>query len=286
MNPADNVELAIERLYVSTSAELDRRILADASAALEESVHKQPARARRGWYVVSVSRLIRLGAVAAVVLLAFTLFFRGPAVKAVTLAEIYEAVQRVKNVCISRFQPGEQEPLQKEWVSSTLNIRLLEDKREFVLWDLANGLSKRKRTSSDIIETSVLAEGVLAGARKAIAHSFGLVPFSDLSAAPEGARWHRVDDPEVAAVVPGTEVYDLTWPQKGTKSGMVRFIKYRFFVDISNNLPKRTEHYWKLKSEDEYKFVHFEVVTYPSEPEVSALIQNTFGARDDEVSKR
>ena len=278
MNSAEDIEQVIEKLHVTTSVKTDERILKDAFAALEESDRKDASHVTRGWHVVSISRLIKLGAVAAVVLMAFALFFRGPAVKAVTLGQMYEALQGMKNVCISRFRSGRQEPVQKEWVSSTLNIRMLEDKKEFVLWDLSNGVKKRKRTSSDIVETSVLSEGALAGARKAMAHSFGLLPFSDLSAAPEGAEWHRVDEPGVAAVVPGTEVYDLTWPQKSAKSATVRFMKYRVFVDISNNLPKRTEYYSKLKPEDEYQFMSSEVVAYPTENEFSALIHSVFGS--------
>jgi len=69
MNPADNMELAIERLYVSTSAELDRRILADASAALEESVRERPTLGAPSlWRVVLRSRIAKLAAIVALVI--------------------------------------------------------------------------------------------------------------------------------------------------------------------------------------------------------------------------
>ena len=102
------------------------------------------------------------------------------------------------------------------------------------------------------------------------------MPFSDISDV-SGARWSRVEESKVAAAVSGTKVYELTWPQKETNSETIEFRKWRVFVDTRTNLPKRAEHYFKLRPQEEYKFEMFEVITYPSGEQIQALIRKTFG---------
>ena len=287
MNSAEDIEHAIERLHVTTRARTDERILEDAFAALEESGHKQPSHVTSGWHVVSMSRLIKLGAVAAVFLVALALFFRGPAVKAVTLAQIYEAVEKVRNVCISSFGAGKQEPIQKEWVSRTLNIIMFETKEEFVLHDLRNKVIQIKSLSSGTIKTVVPTEEVFARAKKRMARAIGLVPFSEFKDIPETARWNRVYDPNVVIVDPDTQVYDLIWttPESTIPPGL-RTHTWRYFIDTRTNLPTRVEVYSKGASEANRTLHKYDVPTYMTDTEVRALIQNTFGSRDDETSKK
>ena len=102
------------------------------------------------------------------------------------------------------------------------------------------------------------------------------MPFSDISDV-SGARWSRVEDSEIVTTVSGTKVYELTWPQKETSSEAIGFRKWRVFVDTHTNLPKRAEHYFKLRPQEEYKFEMFEVITYPSVEQIQALVRKTFG---------
>lgn len=286
MNSAENIEHAIENLHVTTSAKTDKRILEDAFAALEESGQKQPSRVTIRWHLVSMSRLIKFGAVAAVVLVAFTLFFRGPSVKAVTLAQMYEAVQKVANVCISSFEAGKQKPIQKQWVSRTLNVIMFETKGEFVLHDLRNKVIKIKSLSSGTITTDVPTQEVFARAKKRMDRAFGLVPFSQFKDIPETVRWNRVYDANVVTVDPGTQVYDLVWTtREPTIPPGLRTHTWRYFVDTTTNLPTRVEVYAKRASEANHTLVKYEVPMYVTDTEIRALIQNTFGSGDDEASK-
>ncbi|MFB0555801.1 MAG: hypothetical protein ACETWQ_21045 [Phycisphaerae bacterium] len=278
MNPTDQIERAIERLHITTRAETDERILDDAFAALEKSTQKQSPHVGRSAQQRALRiRIAEIAAVAAVILVAFALFFGTQAKKAITLSEIYEALGRVENVCVAAFQPPANEPLQTEWVSQTLNIDMVRIGEQFVLWDITNKIRMIKYLSSASVRTEVVSEEMLAKAEKAIHQTFGLLPFAYYKEAPQDAQWSRVDDTQVAAVVPDTKVYELIWQEKSTTSDAIGLKKWRIFVDARSNLPKRAEHYFKLKPQEEYKFETYEVITYPSDDEIQADIRKIFG---------
>ncbi len=277
MNPADQIEQTIERLHITTRAETDKRILDDAFAALEKSAQKQsPDVGRIARRRTLRIRIAELAAVAAVILVVFALFFGTRVTETAALNEIYEALGKVENVCIARFQPPANEPVQIEWVSQTLNIDMVRFGERFVLWDIPNKVQMIKYLSTGSITTTAITDEMLAKVEQATGRRFGLVPFSDISDV-SGARWSRVEDPEIEVTVSGTKVYELTWPQKETSSEVIELRKWRVFVDTRTNLPKRAEHYFKLKHQEEYKFEMFEVITYPSGGQIQAFVRKTFG---------
>jgi len=278
MNPTDQIERTIERLHLTTRAETDKHILDDAFAALEKSSPKQSPHVGRSTQQRALRiRIAELAAVAAVILVVFALFFGTRATRAVGLGEIYEALGRVENVCIATFQPPANEPLQTEWVSQTLNIDMVRFGEQFVLWDITNKIRMIKYLSSASLRTEAVSEEMLAKAEKAIHQTFGLLPFAYYKEAPEDAQWSRMDDTQVAAVVPDTKVYELIWQEKSTTSEAIGFRKWRVFVDTHTSLPKRAEHYFKIDHEEDYKFEKYEVITYPGEDEIQMDIRKTFG---------
>jgi len=278
MNPTDQIERTIERLHIATRAETDKRILDDAFAALEKSTQKQSPHVGRSARRRTLRiRIAELAAVAAVILVVFALFFGTRATRAVGLGDIYEALGKIENVCIATFQPPANEPLQTEWLSQTLNIDMVRFGQQFVLWDLPNKVQMIKYLSTGSVRTEAVSEQMLAKAEKAIHQTFGLLPFAYYKEAPEDAQWSRLDNTQVAAVVPDTKVYELIWKEKSTTSEAIGFRKWRVFVDTHTNLPKRAEHYFKIDHEEDYKFEKYEVITYPSEDEIQMDIRKTFG---------
>lgn len=223
------------------------------------------------------SQITRLAGVAAVVLIAFVLLFNTPAAKAVELSQIYEALQKIRTVCILRFAAGETEPYQKVWTSQTLNIRLFQSKGLFALWTAPPRVIKIKNLSSNTVKTVQPTPEALARCEYKIAHQFGLMPFSSITNVPQGAKWHRVDDMDVANVLPGTEAYDLTWTT--VLPGIIEYRRWRFFVDPITNLPTRIETYSKSRVDvgDEYKLKTELVVEYPSERQLQTLVEDLFG---------
>ena len=114
MNSADNIEHALEQLHITTRPETDRRILDDAFVALEKSVQKQSFQVGRSARPNTLRiRIAEIAAVAAVILVIFALFFNAPAAKAVTLKQLYEALGKVGNICVARFEPDKDESFQQ-----------------------------------------------------------------------------------------------------------------------------------------------------------------------------
>jgi len=283
MNPADDLERAIERLQITTRAETDKHILNDAFAALGRFTQKPSREIGQGfWRMIMASRIAKPAAAAAVILVALALFFNIPTKKTVAMIKIYEALGKVGNICVSEFSAGETIPYREVWTSQMLKVKLFKsggnNQVQYALWDIPNKVKMITYLSSQAVQTEPITEQMLAELEKSVAEPFEMVPFPDINNIPENAQWKHIDKSAVAVAVPGTEVYDLTWIRKGTRPEEAAFGKWRVFIDIRNYLPKRAELYAKLKPEDEYRLETFTVFAYPGESEIEALIQNTFGS--------
>jgi len=284
MEPADSLERAIEQLHMTTRAETDRRILDDAFAALLRSASKKSSESEVGYRRLRIIRRIAIpAAVAAAILVGFVLFVGVPSQKAATLPQIQAALAKVDNVCISTFRAGEAEPFRQVWASKPLGVKLFKvgrgNQAQFTLWDVPNSVKKTKYVSSGYIQTETIPEPMLAELERSEAESYGLVPFSDANDIPEDAQWSQLDDRDVAAEIPGSEVYDLTWASKRTPGEAGTVNRWRLFADARKNRPIRAEWYTKLTPEEEYGFELFAVVTYPTEGDIQTLVRNTFGPR-------
>jgi hypothetical protein len=291
MEPSDGLERAIEQLHMTTRAETDKRILDDAFATLLRSASKQRSGIKAdGWRMPAIRRIAVPVAVAAAVLVAFALFINVPSRKTATLRQIQAVLSKADNICISTFRAGETEPFRQVWASRALDLTLSKIGRgklaQFTLWDVPNRTRRTKYLSSGYIQTETIPEPMLAELKKSEAESFGLVPFSDANGVPEATQWSPLEDPEVAAAMPGAKVYDLTWPAKSTSAEAGTLKKLRLFVDTRTSLPKRAEWYTQLPTEDEYGFEIFAVVSYHSENDIQSLVRTTFGPRGSDDPER
>ena len=213
-------------------------------------------------------------AAAAVILIAVALFFNIPTAKAVTIDQIYKAIEKVRNVCIASFVADNREPIQELWVSRTLNNYMTKTEKELVLWDLTNGIKKVKHFDSSSTKTTPLSQDVIAKIGEKISVSFGLMPFPNLSEIPHDAKWSRVIHDGLKATDKGTEVYDLTWTEK-VYGGSVVFKKWRVLVDAKTSLPQRTELYQRLTTDSKYTLKSTKLVKYLSDGEIHAVMKES-----------
>lgn len=221
---------------------------------------------------MNLKPLLKTGVVVtAVILIGFALLLNTPAAKAVTIDQIYKAIEKVKNVYISSFVPDKPEPTQEKWVSRTLNIYMLKIGKELTLWDIPNRTRKIKHVDTDVTKTTPLTDDSLVGVERKMSGSLGLTPFYDISEIPPGAEWHRVDD-EILEVAEGIEIYDLRWAER-KYGGSAVFKKWRVFADPGTNLPQRVESYQRLGTESEYTLRSVKVVEYLDESEMQAVIK-------------
>jgi hypothetical protein len=280
MNPADNLERSIRQFQLTTSIETDRRILDDAFAALEESAPEESAGLGRTMrQIVVFPRVMKFAAMAAVVVVACALLFKALSPKTVELPQVYQALQKAENLCVSTYTDAEAEPIQQVWTSRTLKVVMYKSQTgtqaQFDLFDIPNRLKKTRYLASDTVSTERLAAEAVIMLERSIRDVFELVPFANMDSTPKGSRWSKVPDKDTGASVPGSQVYELTWTVEGF------FHKCRIFVDAKSDLPKRTEYYFKEKPQDQYKFESIQVAAYPAEKEIKLLIKEIFGPDQD-----
>ena len=210
-------------------------------------------------------------AAAAVILLAFALFFHTPTAKAVTIEKIYQAIQRLNDVHISTFDPVKTEPVQQTWISRLLNIYMTKTEKQLVLWDVTNGVRKTKYPDAAVTETAPVSYDKLVDVREKMSGSLGLMPFYSISEVPANARWNPIDvkSPEVAA---GIEVYDLIWVEE-SRGGIVVPNKWWVFVDTKTNLPLRAEFYRKQALDSDYSLESIIAVKYLEKGQIESAIK-------------
>jgi len=224
--------------------------------------------------VKKLKPLLKIAAVAAVILIGITLFLSIPTARAVTISQIYKAIEKVKNVHISRLVPDRtEEPIQERWVSRTLNIYMIKSGKQLILSDIPNVVRKIKQLDTTVTDTEPLTNDDLMDIEKKMRGSLGLTPFSDISEVPPDSEWSRVTDGGLEGVSEGIEVYDLTWVEE-KQIGFVVFRKWRFFVDLETNLPQKTEFYEKAPVDSEYTLTSIIVVEYLSSSEILAFIKD------------
>lgn len=217
----------------------------------------------------------KIAVVAAVVLIVATLFFNTPSAKGITLAEIYRALENVRNVYIGHFVSGRKEPIQEQWVSRELGFYLIKTERESVLRDVSSGTMKTRRSGDSSTEIRSMSTEMISEARKRMAGSFGLVPFTELSRLPQGSQWGPADSNELSTVAEGIEVYDLSWTQE-VPNGPAMMRKWRFFLDRQTGLPQRVELYRKSVDDAKYELKFVKIVEYLSDKQIQEAVNKRF----------
>lgn len=286
MSSADEIERGIADLHLTTKAETDKRILEDAYKALSKTVRKKHQETGIGvWSMFIRSRFAVPAAIAAMILLVFTLLINIQSDGAVSAENIYTALNKVENIHISTYRAGQTNPEQQIWASEALGVKLLKagigNQAQYTLWDTKNRVKMVKFLSSNSIQTEPITQLMLTELEESVAKSADMVPFSNRNNIPEQAQWVYLEDGQVSVAIPGTKAYDLNWFDKSRDSQAVLYKKWRVFADDHTSLPRRIEWYSKTGSGDEYGFEKYAVIAYPSEDEIQNIIKDIFGRQDD-----
>ena len=283
MNLSNDPEQIIEKLHITTKTETDKRILEEAFNVFEKSAfQKQPKSGHVVRQNIFHNTLIKIAALAAVVVIIFAIFLNQDA--KTDFGKIYNSLAKADNLCISTYLTGETQPNQQIW--KTPNIKLFriakQNNIQYTLWDLSKKIKMTKFSSSNSIQSEPITEGQLSELEKSTTQSFGIL--SGISNISEIAQWTRIDDPNNMTIVPGSEIFELTWLEE-TFSESMKYRKTYFFVNTKNNLPLRVENYAKSKPGDQYELENFSVFTYPRENEVEAVVERVFNPSSRQSDK-
>lgn len=202
------------------------------------------------------SRKFQTAAAAVFLLFGMMFLFRPSAARAVPLHQIYQAVQDVQNLHITRTSPASRTPLEEIWISKESELLVIKNQAGSVLWDLSRNTRKIKASGTDGMQTQLLEEGQVNNQRKYMERFFDLMPFDDVSSLPDNASWNQVPLENPADTVPGTTLYELTWHQQPGDVDTIRYFKWRCYLDLKTNLPQKTELYISSDPENGYELIN------------------------------
>jgi len=247
---------------------------------VEQANDKQKAAAisysaalKRKISALHVSPAIKIGFVAvAVFLIGVTLFFRPTAAGALTIRQIYTAIDQVRNVYISTFA-GQPTPIQEQWISRSFDVSILKTTED---WHLINFTTKQRKTKTagpGSIEVTQLSDEIIADFQYQNRGSLGLMPYDQISGIPSDAKWNHLNDNEPATSVENMEIYELTW-LADNYGGLPVFNKWLFTIDSQTKLPHKIECYRKLDADDQYAPTSIIVIEYPDDEAMQAVIDS------------
>ena len=211
-------------------------------------------------------------AIAAVVILAAALFLRSiPSATAVTIRQVYDAIQKAVNVHIQQFVAESTEPLQEKWISRDRGIFAIRDDNGFVIWDVSNKAKHSKLRGSAGLQSVAITEEQSGAIHKKIQGSLGLMPFEDASKVPTDAQWREMHPSGIEGISPNTRVCELLWTVPAQDGTLFHF-KWRGFIEETTNRPLRAEFYSCDSSPVEYKLRTVHSVEYWTESQMKGFL--------------
>ncbi|MFC1781662.1 hypothetical protein ACFLZ8_05315 [Planctomycetota bacterium] len=235
---------------------------------------------KRQFSTLNIKPFLKAGltgiAAVAMILIAVTFFLNAPSANAISIEQVYKAIENSQNVHIKNFAIRGNELVQETWISSPLNVYLSKSNDYFVMWDIFNKdlITIRLDTGSTAIQTPT--DEMITDMEKNIAGKLGIIPFY-YTEIPEGAQWNLVTNNESQSQITGTELYELIW-QTATNSESLLHNKQLYFVEKKSGLPIRIESYRKIDFEEEQDFEYQTLIEfeYPSNNEIKAVLEDFF----------
>ncbi len=279
MIPADNTEELVEQMHLKTRPLTDERILKDAFASLEKS---SQSAYRKTTHSSNLKRFVIATAAAAAVVIAWagTHFLISDYSKLSAPKQIFNALDKDENFCISNYRAGSEVPFEQVWVSKQLEMKMfskIEANSNFMtLWDISRNVKISEQGPRNIEKTEPITEKMETELEKSLVRIFSLSRFSSIGEIPKTAAWQKVHDPIIVNQVPDTQVFELSWQQKNS-AGQMQYFKWRIFLSANNYVPRRTEVYIKSSPNDQYELDSYSIISHPGEEEIKDRIRENFG---------
>jgi len=225
---------------------------------------------------LSLSFKLKAGVAAAIFLAVglSTFFYRTATAELTPGEKMRSALRNTTNIHKMQFAPGREKPFQEQWVSRKSGIFRIVDKRYSAIYDIHKKIAKTKYFDTGEVEIRSLAGEDLAVAKKNIMGET-LHQFLTDTRMTEWSQLNSADLPDIPA---GVEVYERNWQKdlSEVSPGLVELNKFRIFVDRETFLPRRTESYFRLSDENDFKLTSFYVYEYPSDEQMESILDFGF----------
>jgi hypothetical protein len=230
----------------------------------------RPVARRRVW-TRHLKPFAAVSAVAAALIVTVIVLLSSPVAKAVTIDQIYRALELAKNVYVASFLPGISKPTQEKWVSRELGLYMTKTDTQSALWDISKGIRRSRRLEAATTEIEHLETDDAGSIEEKIAGPLGLTPFGHLSDIPSGAKWSEVTDSNLEAAE-GTKIYDLEWGERTYGSNEV-LKRWRVFIQVQTKLPSKVEWYQKTAFDEDFTLMQVTSVDYPSTTDIQDTVE-------------
>jgi hypothetical protein len=208
---------------------------------------------------------------AAVILIAFSVFFFNRTPKEITLDGLHKAVVAAGNVYITTVKADEGSLSEEKWVSRTLKTYLAKNQHRMAMWDLEKNIIRRK--GSDISEVDKMTGLTFAGIAREMEGTLGIIPFESITDIPPDARWELLGSEALKTAPHGTDGYMLQWTEL-KPDGLVQFRKWLVFIDPHKNLPVKTELYSKYLPEGKYALESTQTIQYLNNSQMKGILDD------------
>ena len=207
---------------------------------------------------------LKTGIAAATILFMFILFPRIATSIDVSLGQMYQALNGMKDFHVIAISPNTGNVIHEKWISNSLGLMLIEQQELSALWDINEATMK-----TEGLEAKQLNKEAVLGIKKTMVPSGNLLPFPYLSQVPGQADWNKIELSQTDVEVPGTEIYDLVWTEDiGFGQKITR--RSRCYVDTLSRVPRRTE-LWR-EEDGEFKLQSILKINYPNPAEINKTI--------------
>ncbi len=201
-------------------------------------------------------------AAAAVIPLA-VLFLNTSTASGITLAQMFKAFGKARNIHVSTFDPSTGRLTQEFWVSRDMNRFLMVIGEERALYDLEARRGYVYQPAGTSADARQLSEQEYSRAHRLMASCLGFT----LSEVPADAKWDR----RHADVGGDTEAYELTYTERD-RSGATVYRKWTISIDPVTRLPREAQAFRRPSDQSEWVYQWRMECQYPTADEMAAII--------------
>jgi hypothetical protein len=209
-------------------------------------------------------------AAAAVLIIGLALLFSVPKAHGITIEQVYRAIEKVKNVYISKFVKNQSEPVEERWISKDLGIYVTKTAKDIVIWDTRSTEQKSKDYQSGSTEINKLTNDEISSIEKRMSGSLGLMPFENMQDIPLDAKWYLTGS-KTLKTDEKVEVYNLEWIEYAYDGSPV-FKKWIVNINSETKLPERIGCYTKSEKDKDYLLANIFEVKYISQNDMQEVL--------------